>query len=85
MKEPCYMCDNAWVDDELNFNNDLSYYSVGDCCDNKRMMFRSGAKKPTSLLIEEYDEQVKQWITVGVYQPKFCPNCGRELFENGER
>ena len=84
MKEPCYMCLNARVDDELNDNNDLSYYTV-DYYKNNRMMIRSGAGKPLAILAEEHKEDIGQWVTIGCYNPKFCPNCGRELTEYGKR
>ena len=80
--EPCYMCDNAYVDDELDFSNDLSYYGIGNSCDKHRMMLRSGARRPTTILVEKYDDTAQQWITIGTYEPKYCPNCGRALIEN---
>jgi hypothetical protein len=76
------MCDNAYVDDELDFSNDLSYYSVGNSVDKHRIFLRSGARRPTAILVEKYDDTIQQWTTIGTYKPKYCPNCGRELLEN---
>lgn len=82
MKEPCYMCLNARVDDELTDENDLSYCSVASN-NNYRLMIRSGAGKPVAILAETYIRD--EWRTVCLYNPKFCPNCGRELIEYGKR
>lgn len=82
MKQPCHMCNSAFVDDELTSSNDLSYYSIGKSYDNHRMLIRSGAGKPVTVLVEQYDEKSASWILVGYYKPNYCPNCGRELVEN---
>ena len=84
MKEPCYMCLNARVDDELTDSNDLSYCTV-NYFEGHRIVIRSGAGRPTAILAEEYSSTYGQWVTVNSYEPKFCPNCGRELDEYGKR
>lgn len=82
--EACYMCNNASTDDELTSQNDLSYYAIGNAYDNHRMCIRSGAGKPVTIIVEQYDENAASWVTVGYYKPSFCPNCGRELIENNK-
>lgn len=82
---PCFMCNNARVDDELTEENDLSYHCVGESHENFRILIGSGDGKPMRILFEEWCG--KCWVPIGVYEPKFCPNCGRELTEyrkNGE-
>lgn len=79
---PCGMCDNAFVNPELRPDNDLSYFTLGDSVDGKRMMFRSGDGKPVQIIVEEFDRKSMQWGLIGYYTPKFCPNCGRKLVEN---
>lgn len=79
---PCGMCDNAFVNPELRPDNDLSYITLGNFVDRKRMMLRSGAGKPVQILVEEYDQKSMRWGLIGYYTPKFCPNCGRKLVEN---
>ena len=78
----CGMCNNAFVDPELRPDNDLSYFTLGDSVDGKRMMLRSGAGKPVEIIMEEFDRKSMRWGVVGCYIPKFCPNCGRKLVEN---
>ena len=79
MKELCDICLNARVTEDLTDKNDLAYYTV-DYYNNDRMMIRSGGGKPLAILAERYSEATG-WQTVSSYNPKFCPNCGRELFE----
>ena len=82
--EACYMCNSAFVDDNLTNSNDLSYYSIGKSYDNHRMFIRSGAGKPVTVLVEQLDESTSSWVLVGYYKPSYCPNCGRELIENNK-
>ena len=81
-KQPCHMCDNAFVNPELSKDDDLSYVTVGFCTRGHRMMIRSGAGKTTQIIAEEYDAEMKAWKYLGFYRPNYCPNCGRELVEN---
>lgn len=83
MEEPkaCRMCDNAFTNPELNGDNDLSYFSIGECGDGYRMMLRSGDGRPVEILVEKWDDRTG-WHKIGYYRPKYCPNCGRELKEN---
>lgn len=87
-REPCYICDNARINDELTDSNDFHYHTVGDSEDGFRVMIGSGAGRPLRILFEQRrrvhpsrNEEV--WMTVGIYEPSFCPNCGRELWEYG--
>lgn len=75
------MCDNAHTNPELDSDNDLSYSGVGEGDPRFRFMIRSGDSKPTVILFEEHHD-ASGWHLVGFYYPKYCPNCGRELFEN---
>lgn len=76
----CGMCVNAYVDPELDSDHDLSYFGIGSCAKPYRMLLRSGASRPTEILIERHFDD--GWIPIGSYEPKYCPNCGRELIEN---
>lgn len=79
--EPCRMCDSAYTNPELTSDNDLSYFGIGECVSGYRLMLRSGDGKPTEIIVEAWNEKAG-WCTIGHYQPKYCPNCGRELREN---
>lgn len=74
----CHMCDSAFTNPELNTNNDLSYYSIGECEKGYRMLIRSGGGKPVDVLVERWTEGIG-WQLVGFYRPRYCPNCGRPL------
>ena len=78
--EPCHMCDNAFVNEELTRDEDLSYVGLGNFFLGYRAMLRSGDGKPVEIITEHWNCQ--NWEEVGRYRPAFCPNCGRELVEN---
>lgn len=77
----CNMCSNALVVDDLTHDNDFSSISVGDVDNGYRMSINSGNRRPVCIDVEKWDEQTKQNIVIARYYPKFCPNCGRLLFE----
>ena len=78
----CRFCANAHTDPELEPTNDLSYMGIGKCEKGYTVFFRTGDNRPTVILFE--DRVNLQSIThlAGIYIPKFCPECGRELVEN---
>lgn len=80
----CGMCNNAFTDPELNSDNDLSYIGIGKCEKGFKMFLRSGDGRPTAILVEKWFDATG-WRTIGDYQPKYCPNCGREPKENVPR
>lgn len=80
-RPPCHMCLNALVDDELTHSNDLSYHGIGrSYCSEHRLLFAAGDREPPRILVEERSPR-GTWETIGVYRPRFCPNCGREIVE----
>lgn len=87
-KAPCPLCDNARVNGELTDENDLHYRTVGVSEDGFRVMVGAGGGRPMRILFEQRrrahpNRNEEAWMTVGIYEPKFCPNCGRELREYG--
>ena len=78
--KPCYMCDNARINEKLTDENDYSSCSLGDGKKGLRMMLSSGWGRPLRIELQEYCGGYG-WRTVGIYFPKFCPNCGREIIE----
>lgn len=80
----CGRCLNAYVDDELTPENDFSAFSLGTSENGHRMMIQTGNGRPTEVVSEVWNPTVKMWETTGYYYPKYCPECGRELFENEE-
>lgn len=80
----CSKCFNARIDpdNELTDYNDFSSSTIEyNKHDNFRMMLSSGAGKPLRIEAEKWSSSVQQWITVGQYYPKFCPECGRKITE----
>lgn len=72
----CRFCFDATIEPDLE-GCDLSYHYVGESEQQKRIMIRSGNGKPVAIMFEELSGN--QWHTVGIYEPKFCPMCGRPL------
>jgi len=72
----CRFCFDATLEPDLE-GCDLSYHYVGESEQQKRIMIRSGNGKPMAIMFEELSGN--QWHTVGIYEPKFCPMCGRPL------
>lgn len=72
----CRFCFDATIEPDLE-GCDLSYHYVGESEQKKRIMIRSGNGKPMAIMFEELSGN--QWHTVGIYEPKFCPMCGRPL------
>lgn len=79
--KPCYMCYNARLDNELTEENDFSSITVA-YTKNYRIMYSSGYGEPPRLEAEFWNGQ--EWITVSIYYPKYCPNCGRPIEEYGD-
>ena len=82
---PCGMCFNSRFDDELTDENDFASYSIGHPDKNYRMMYTSGYGKPPRIEFDAWNESCRRWDTVGVYFPKCCPECGREITEYNEK
>lgn len=82
--KPCFMCVNARVDDELTDDNDFSSIGVGRAMKGYRLSINSGNRSPVSIKVEAWNEQMQRNTIVASYHPKFCPNCGRRLFEYEE-
>lgn len=76
----CYMCDNGRINEHLTDDNDLSAICVGKCLKDIRIMYCSGDGKPPRIEVDEWKKEIG-WYKVGIYYPKFCPNCGREITE----
>lgn len=72
----CKFCCNAYVEPALDTDNDLGYCSVGDSADGYSMFIRSGDGRPTAIVVSHGSEDVIY------YKMRYCPNCGRRLFEN---
>ena len=67
---------------ELTDENDYSSCSVGHCFSrNRRFMINSGNGHPVNIEFEEWTEEMPEWHRVGIYYPKYCPECGRILNE----
>ena len=78
----CRFCDNARINDDLTDDNDFSSICVSyNDKDKTRVMISSGWGKPLRIEFEQWDNKFQVWVLKNRYYPKFCPECGREIFE----
>ncbi len=88
-KVPCGYCFNARVcppsddlfDTPLTDENDFSSRGIGDCEKGFRLSLNSGYGRPVNIEVEKWYEEDRQWHAIGLYKPKYCPECGRILNE----
>ena len=66
---------------ELTDENDSSSCGVGTSSASTRFMISSGYGEPVRIEIDKFIELRQEWVTVGKYYPKYCPECGRRLDE----
>lgn len=66
---------------ELTDENDSSSCGVGHSSMGTRFMISSGYGEPVRIEIDKFLELRQEWVTVGKYYPKYCPECGRRLDE----
>lgn len=72
----CRYCFDASLDPELE-GCDLSYHCVGYSDEGYRFLVRAGNRKPFAILFERWNND--GWHTIGIYEPEYCPKCGRKL------
>lgn len=69
----------------LTDDNDSSSHVVGESMRPYRsIMINSGNGKPLNIEFLEWSPYRERWETVGLYHPKYCPECGRRLNEYDE-
>ena len=79
--EPCDMCDNARVNEELTDNDDYHSRVIGTYSKECRIMLTAGWGRPLRIEVEKWNEDRQCWHLIGQYYPKHCPECGREIKE----
>lgn len=80
----CSYCKNAFTDLRLDSDNDLSYMSIGHCDYGFGAFICSTAlyRPPVKIIVQKYQEDIKQNVDIFHYTPIFCPVCGRKIVEN---
>lgn len=77
--QPCHMCMSAASSEGLTEDNDLSYFSIGNTLKDHRILIGCGNGRAPRILFEK--ETNEGMDLVGIYYPKYCPNCGRKITE----
>jgi hypothetical protein len=82
----CRFCANNRVDPDLaELDEAQCSYAMTRGLTEKgfRIMLNKDPYKPLEITFDYWREDLKppQWIQVGGYYPKFCPECGRKIDE----
>lgn len=82
-KEP--KTEEDYFDRGLDDTNDYSSATIGNKTDRFQIFLNSGGGTPVNIELCQWKETGYRgqpgWSTVGIYYPKFCPECGRLLDE----
>lgn len=82
-KEP--RAEEDYFDEGLHDNNDMSAATVGSITDGFQIFLNSGGGEAVNIELCQWKEHGYRgqpgWSTIGIYYPKFCPECGRKLDE----
>lgn len=81
----CKVCCNARVFPELDDYNDGSSTCVGKSLKGISLFISSGDAKPVRIEVLQYNDKIKENQIVALYEPKYCPECGRKLDEYKRR
>lgn len=85
MDKFCHVCENATVNPNLSPEYDLQYTNIGmDTTSIKgtSLMIRTGDRRATAIVVSQWNKDLNCNEDIAIYKPKFCPECGRPLFEN---
>lgn len=85
MDKFCHFCENATVNPDLSPEYDLQYANVGmdiESIEDTNIFIRTGDNKATVIIVSQWDKKLNCNKDIAIYKPKFCPECGRPLFEN---
>ncbi len=89
----CHFCFNARVcppsDDPyetpLTDENDFGSFGIGNCKNGYSLMIHTGYGRQQNITARKWNDKIGMWLDIGVYEPKFCPECGRKLDEYKEK
>lgn len=76
-----------YFDNELTDDNDFGSSTIGYSSNGYQMYLNSGGGKPCNIEVCQWISDLNmlqhsgKWHTIGLYYPKFCPECGRPLTE----
>lgn len=66
---------------EFTDENDFASRVVGHSCCGHAMYLSSGAGQSLRFEVMAYNDKIGENQMVGIYSPKFCPECGRAITE----
>ena len=81
----CRFCENNRTNPEWELDEEQCCYAmtIGMTEKGYRIMLNKDPYKPLEITFDKWrdDLRPKQWIQVGGYFPKHCPECGRKIDE----
>lgn len=81
--ERCRWCNNYRTDHNLNPDNDMHAGTVGITSPHYQIMYCTGNHDAPRIEYNRWDDKgaTPMWHTMGIYYPKYCPECGRKIDE----
>jgi hypothetical protein len=81
----CRFCANNRTNPEWELDEEQVCYAmtIGDTENGYRIMFNKNPYRPLEIEFDKWNGQLNPpiWQAVGIYYPKFCPECGRKIDE----
>ena len=82
--------EDDYFDTGLDDTNDASSITIGNSTNGFQLYFNSGNGKPCNIEVCQWKENGYRggpgWATIGIYYPKFCPECGARMkYVRGEQ
>ena len=81
----CKFCGNNRTNSEWELDEEQVSYAmtIGASENGYRVMYNKVPYRPLEIIFDVWRENLNptQWVQVGSYFPKYCPECGRKIDE----
>ena len=87
MNQGCRYCYDHTTDPELTEENDFSSIQIGNSAQHILMFISTGGTRSPRIDVWQRfpsDQYTAENKMVGIYYPKYCPECGRKLREESD-
>jgi len=80
-KDVCWYCASCRTQHDLDPDTDFHSSTVGDVERGYSIMYSCGFHQGPRIEMRAWNDKINMWDTVGIYKPKYCPECGRHITE----
>ena len=87
MNQKCSYCYDHTIDPDLTEENDFSSIQIGNSAQHIFMFISTGGTRSPRIDVWQRfpsDQYATENKLVGIYYPKYCPECGRKLREESD-